>query len=120
MRDIIMMHVLDLCAFSSVMLAATCWDERRRYERLVSPENRTTYREYYIRFNDDEEGYWVGDGWVLRGEKGFEHAKKDQEECYRKIVRPYKRHAKERARRDTRRDHGHRDRLLKRGDYMDY
>lgn len=114
-----MTNLIDVCAFSSVMLAATCWDERRRYERLV-PHRTMTYRDYYLKYNDDEEGYRLNDTWVLRGEKGFAYAKKEYDACYNKYLRSYKRHAKKRAMTDKRRDNGHRDRLLKRGEYMDY
>ncbi len=113
--DIIMHFVDEIDPLYALMLSCTCKRERRRYARLLvhhpdAPVGRRffTYRSVYLEQCSGEEGYEGVNGYVLRGEKGFEAARKDDYRAfYRRKRRSYDkinaRHKKDRERKEGKR-----------------
>lgn len=104
--DVIMQALLVADPVGALMLACTCKVERVRYTRLAI--EKLYYRELYLEQCSGEEMFQIGPrdcDWVLRGEKGYAHAKKEQDAAYTKMwrqefLKPMWRTNRERARRD--------------------
>jgi hypothetical protein len=100
--DLIMTRLLNEDVIAACLLACTCKQERERYSRLA--DEKLTFREIYLEACSGEEGYYFKGQWVLRGEEGFDYAKKEDIKNFRKMSRaetlPWNRRGKKYERRD--------------------